>query len=194
MTGPLRREHAESSFAECVSVRRRRPRSRLARSSPPLRMQVSSEETAAAGHDVHDHPPSARTSTLRPSDPSEKVSIRGGRRGRPASSRRTGMVSMPVASGGVAALLPLLYGQSQLGRYGSAAILIPARPYRRSSWPGVPADSTGTATTGRGRPARALDAEPAGPVSKSSVHPSRRPGNQLVSSRKRTSSVAFQRS
>lgn len=32
---------------------------------------------------------------------------------------------MPVASGGVAALLPLLYGQSQLGRYGSAAILIP---------------------------------------------------------------------
>ena len=136
MTGPFRREHAEKSFAECVLVRRRRPRSRLARSSPPLRMQVSSEETgAAAGHDVHDHPPSTRTSTLRPSDPSEKVSIGDGRRGRPASPRRTGMASMPVASGGVAALLPLLYGHSQLGRYGSAAILIPARSYRRSSWP-----------------------------------------------------------
>lgn len=134
MTGPLRREHAENSFAECVLVRRRRPRSRLARSSPPLRILASSEETgAAAGHDVH-APPSARTSTLRPSALLRKYRFASAAWSI-SSPRRTGMASIPIGSGRVEALLRLQCGQSQLGRHGSAAILIPARPYRRSSWP-----------------------------------------------------------
>jgi hypothetical protein len=54
---------------------------------------------------------------------------------------------------------------------------------------GAPADSTGTATTGRGRPPGALDAELAGRVPKSSVHSSRWLGDHLASPRKRTSSV-----
>ena len=188
MTGPLRREHAENSFAECVSVRRRRPRSRLARFSPPLRMRVSSEETgAAAGHDVHDHPP-------------RLVRVLYGllallRRYRFAAG---GVVDQPrhEEPGWSRCRLPLATWRrccpavrpEPARTLWRAAILIPAglvvdRPGRCAS------GLDGTATTGRGRPLRALDAELAGPVPKSSVHPSQRPGDHLASSRKRTSSV-----
>jgi hypothetical protein len=54
---------------------------------------------------------------------------------------------MPVASGDVAALLPLLCGQSQLGRYGVPPSLSPRGLIALA---GVPADSTGTAPQAEG--------------------------------------------